>query len=273
MYDLVNEELFDLNKSQEYILSIQVSLDGFSFSVIWPDENKLLAFKNTQLKSPDIEYLTQQFEEWFDSQEIFQNSFKKVRIIVFSENFSLVPEEFISEEIKRNIQALLFSEKTNTESTERHIKLLDSKLVFDVPAGLKDLLKKKLKSYQLIHPVELIIKNLPDTSENCSLALLFNSKNLFVVLSSDNSIQLVNCFKINHPNDVIYYALTTLNKSDISPKSTDLFYSGEIVAEKEILNQLENYFLSVKSFSCKKPLDFNSEDFEQLTYRNLSLFY
>ena len=45
MYDLVNETGFNLEKSQEYILSIQISLDGFSFSVVSPSDNKLLAFK------------------------------------------------------------------------------------------------------------------------------------------------------------------------------------------------------------------------------------
>jgi len=271
MYDLVHEELFDLDKSQEYILSIQVSLNGFSFSVIWPADNKLLAFKTTQLKKPDKESFTQQFEEWFDSHDIFLNSFKKVRIIVFSENFSLVPEKFISEEIKRNVQTLLFSKKNNSEITERHIKLLESKLVFGVLAGLKDLLKKKLKSYQLIHPVELIIKQLPDTKEKYRLALLFNSKDLYVVLGSDNNIELVNCFKINHPNDVIYHLLASLKQTDISPKSTEIFYSGEINMEKEILTQLKNYFSSVKPLSGKKPLEFKNEDFNH--YHNLTLFY
>jgi hypothetical protein len=273
MYDLVNEELFDLKKSQEYILSIQVSLSGFSFSVICPADNKLLAFKTTQLKNPDEESFTQQFEEWFDSHEIFLNSFKKIRIIVFSENFSLVPEKFISEEIKRNVQTLLFSEKANTEVTERHMKLLDSKLIFGVPKGLKDLLKQKLKSYQLIHPIELIIRNLPDTTEKYGLALLFNSKNLYVVLSSDNSIRLVNCFKINHPNDVIYHALASLKQSDFSPKKTEIYYSGEIDNEKEILTQFEKYFYSVKPLSGKKLLELNSEDSNQLVHRNLTLYY
>ena len=46
MHDLVTEESFDLEKTYEYILSIQVSLDGFSFSILDITRKKYLALKS-----------------------------------------------------------------------------------------------------------------------------------------------------------------------------------------------------------------------------------
>ena len=78
MYDLVNETSFNLEKSQEYILSIQICLDGFSFSVVSPYDNKLLAFKSKPLEVNDEKLVAKYFKEWVDSNDIFQNSFKTI---------------------------------------------------------------------------------------------------------------------------------------------------------------------------------------------------
>jgi hypothetical protein len=49
MFDFVIDS-FDLEKTNEYILSIQINLDGFSFSIYSPVENKFVGSKVVPLK-------------------------------------------------------------------------------------------------------------------------------------------------------------------------------------------------------------------------------
>lgn len=273
MYDIVNESFFDLEKSQEYILSIQVCLDGFSFSVVSPSDNKLLAFKKEPLEVGDEKLVAKHFKEWIDSNDIFQNSFKTIRIILFQEKFTIVPDKFISEELKNTIPSLLFSPgNEDFNIVENKIELSDTKLLFPVNRDLEVVLNKKFEAYKLIHPVSIISKHLKQTEEKYGFVLLFDLNNLYTILYTGNNIVLANSFKINHVNDSIYYTLAVLKQLKISPESAEVFYSGKIIGEKETIAQLENHFGSINSFTAFNPPDFDSEEFQQLVYQNVALF-
>jgi hypothetical protein len=273
MYDLINETLFDLEKSQEYILSIQVCLDGFSFSVVSPKDNNLVAFKKTPLEISDEKLIAQQLEEWIETNTIFQNLFKSVRVIVFQHKFTLVPEKLISEEIKSTIPPLLFSPQYEGFRTwENRIESSGTKLLFAIPQNLEAFLNKKFEKYKLIHPVSIIGKQLKEIEQKHRLVLMFNSNRMYTILYNNINIELANSFKIYHANDVIYYTLAVSKQLNISPKSTEVFYTGEIIGGKDTLSRLETHFALVDPFTAANPTVFDSEEFDQTIHQNLSLF-
>lgn len=272
MLDFVNDELFDLEKSQEYILSIQVSLGGFSFSVVSTAENKLLAFTNTPLKISNESLIARRFEEWIDSIDLLRKPYKTIRVIVCNDKFTLVPNNYDSEELTKNIPTFLFSENTDIEIKKSQIELLKTKLIFSLPKGLNDVLSKKLRTCEIIHPVNIISTHLPETKEKQGLVLLFDVKSIYITLYNADKILLSNNFKINHVNDVTYYVLTTLKQLKIGPKSTDMFYAGDFDQENEVLHQLKNYFSSMSTLPDKTPLEFDDEKFTLSVHQNLTLY-
>jgi len=274
MYDLINETLFDLEKSPEYILSIQVALDGFSFSVVSSTDNKLLAFKKTPLEISDEKLITNSFKEWIDSNEIFQNSFKTIRIILFQEKFTIVPNKYYSDQIKYSIPSLLFSaDFDDFKITENKIESLNAKLLFAITEDLKAFLNKRFGKYRLLHPVTITSKHLPKSEEKNGLVLLSNSNLLYIVFYTGNNILLANSYKINHANDIIYYTLAVIRQLKTSIKSTDFFYAGKLYGGKDTLSQLENHFGSVHPFTCTNPPEFDEgAEYKHLLHQNLSLF-
>src|SRR5680860_695844 len=108
MYDLVIDKSFDLKKTNNYILSIQVSLGGFSFSVVQPQNNQLLVLKHTPLKISKEQFLTRRLKEWINSEEILQKNYRNCRLIVFTEKFTLLPEHLFFEEKSREIMQLFY---------------------------------------------------------------------------------------------------------------------------------------------------------------------
>jgi hypothetical protein len=245
MLDVVTDESFDFEKTYEYILSIQVSLNGFSFSVKQPTENKLLAYKNKAIKISSNSLLSRHFNEWYQTEDILHKTFKKVRIIIFSELFSLIPENLFNQHLKSLAPQILFDNKANFEIAENIINRLKAKLIFTLPPEMNSTLLSLFGEYEIIHPIKLIIHNLPEVSTRNGIFLLFDSGSFYTVLFNRDSVLLANNFKMVHRNDIVFYILTMLKQSGISSKQTTLLLTESTKQLTEIDDNLKTLFSEI----------------------------
>ena len=130
------EESIDLENTFEYILSIQVSLNGFSFSILYPIENKVLAFKNSPLKISNSGLLARRFKDWYESEEILHRNYQHTKLIVFSDKFTLIPEHLATPSSKEEVSHILFQDGSKLKFAENMVKPLKAKLLFTLPEGL-----------------------------------------------------------------------------------------------------------------------------------------
>ena len=156
MSELVSIESFDIEKTYEYILSIQVSLDGFSFSILSQHENEILAFSTNQLKISSTALIARRFNDWLESEELLKKPFKKIRVVVFSQKFTLIPEEYFREGLKQEIPPLLFGEDDEHEIAENAIGELATRLIFALPTGLNKVISEQIGECEIVHPVKII---------------------------------------------------------------------------------------------------------------------
>ena len=254
MHEFVTDKSFDLKKTFEYILSIQVSLDGFSFSVVCPTKNKLLVFNHTPLKISSESLITRRFNDWISSESLLSRTFKKVRVILFSKEFTLVPEKYFNSEIKAEIPDLLFENKKDTEIAENIIIDQKSRIIFSLPNGLHKVISEHFGECEIIHPIKLVANQHFKTDKEYDLNLIIETGNFYITLLKDDKIFLSNNFDYTHTNDLIYYVLTILKQLSISPKETELVYSGTL-KDKNTLSVLQKYFIAAKKFSTKRALN------------------
>ena len=247
MPDLVTNELFELEKTYEYILSIQVSLGGFSFSVL--SENKIIAYKKTQLKISSASLISRRFNDWIESENLLQKTFKKVQIIVFTENFTLVPEKYFSDNSKIKMPEFLFEESDDAEIAVNSIVKTKSRLLFTLPTGINEVINKQIGECEIAHPLKIVLNNLPEINKENGLVLFFDKNNFYIVLHKKNKILLTNTFKTGHANDVIYYVLATFKQLEISTSKTILFLTTTNSNPPEITDLLQPYFSEIKSLN------------------------
>ena len=272
MHEFVTDKSFDLERTYEYILSIQVSLDGFSFSVVCPAENKLMAFKSTLLKISSNSLISRHFKEWINSEELLQKPFKKTRIIVFSNKFTLIPEKYSSDELKKEIPHLLFEENSELEIAENIINNLEARLIFTLPNGLNNVIREQIGECEIIHPIKIVTNDLSETESKNRLLIIFDSENFYVMLFNKNKILLSNCFKQSHANDIVYYVLTVLKQLDIEPQTTELLYAGKLNQEDEIINILKKYINKTDILSGNNPIQIAPGLILQPIHQNFTLF-
>jgi len=258
MHGLVTDESFNLEKTNEYILSIQVSLDGFSFSVIRPDEKRLLALQYTPLTISSERFIARRFTEWVETEELFQRTYREIQLIVASEKFALVPDSLYRSQHKRTVIQPILETNATEEIRENFIEALEIHLLFALPSQLNNALQQDAS---ILHPVKKLIDKRPDISAKNGLVLWFNSGGCFFVLYNSNQILLANHFKITHENDVIYYVLTTLKQLRVSPAKTQLFMAGKLAEKESMQNMFQKYFVLVDFLHPENELLFDKERF------------
>lgn len=270
MDEFVTDKSFDLEKTFEYILSIQVSLNGFSFSVVCPAKNKLLAFNHTPLKISSESLITRRFNDWISSKSLLSKTFKKVRLILFNKEFTLVPEKYFNSEIKAEIPDLLFEKKKNTEIAENIIIDQKSRIIFLLPNGLHKIITSYFGEYEIIHPIKLVANQHVKTDKKYVLNLIIERGNFYITLFKKDKIFLCNNFDYVHTNDLIYYVLTILKQLSISPKETELVYYG-IFKDQNTLSTLQKYFTDTKEFSTSLALNIDANFQFPVSQNNFTL--
>lgn len=268
MYGLVTDESFELEKTNEYILSIQVCLDGFSFSVIQPDEKRLLALQHSPLTISSERFIARRFNEWLESDELLRKTFRETRIIVASEKFTLVPNSLYNPQFKRTVIQPALEADATEEIDENFLEAFEIRLLFALPRQLRN----TMKDASFIHPVKLFIEKRPAVSAPNGLILWFNSGGCYFVLYHTNQILLANHFKVSHENDVIYYVLTTLKQLRVAAANTQLFAAGKMAEEENMQNMFQKYFATVVFLHPESELLVNKEKFSGPLHPFVHLF-
>ncbi len=254
MSELVSIESFDIEKTYEYILSIQVSLDGFSFSILSQHESEILAFRTNKIKISSTALIARRFNDWLESEELLKKLFKKIRVVVFSQKFTLIPEEYFREGLKQEIPPLLFGEDDEQEIAENIVGEIATKFIFALPAGLNKVISEQIGECEIVHPIKIILSNLPETGKENGLILLFDAKNFYLVIFKKDKVLLANNFKMSHVNDVVYYVLTALKQLEIPISKTDLFITESVNKLSGIEESLKSYFTEIKELNLTQFL-------------------
>ncbi len=272
MHEFITDQSFDLNRTREYMLSIQVSLDGFSFSVIHPDQNQLMALKNTPVTISEEKFLPRRLTEWFHQEELFNHPFSNIKISYNSPAFTLIPSPLAQERNSDKIINLLFGQDTQSRVMENAIEQLKAKLLFSIPYHLLNLFDEKWDDYTLFHPAAILSEITSNIflSNPAGILLHFDTQSFLLFLYQNQNLILLNRFTFNHVNDIVYYLMTAMKQSGITTKNCKLLLSGNIREEEEVENRLKNYFNQIGFLI--PDLKSDSEKFYFPMHRFISLF-
>ena len=248
MFDFIKLDSFDIEKTKEYSLSIQVSLDGFSFLIVHSSEKKVIAYKNTPLKISNKNLLARRLKEWLEAENIFKNPFNSVFAFFFTENFTLVPAEYSGDNQIENLTTHLFQHDLNNKLIENKIDDLNAKLVFMLPTEVMNVLHLQFNNnVKIIHPVTNLLKYPVESKKRNSAVILTTKKYFYLIITRNTRLILANSFQAEHLNDLVYHVLNTFQQLEIARSETDLYVSGLRNDNSEIEDLLKLYFENISN--------------------------
>lgn len=239
----------DFNKN--YSLSIQLSLDGFSFSFLNTDSNKYLAFESYTIKGiEDYEELAKELGDLLDQLDVIKRRFNRINILFEGSKSSLVPQALFDENALRDY--FKFSHKLNYDEDVRFDKLsnLQAYNVYALPKPILELIKARFINYNIQHSLSSLIEALLIKFKNQEISdrVYVNVRPSYIdILFIQNSKLLFsNSFKYKTSEDLAYFLLNALEQLQLNPETIDLYLMGEIDKSSQHYELLYKYIRNIE---------------------------
>ena len=253
----INKEIQESSKKK---LSIQFSLDGFSFYIsnYQNDIQKFTSFTFTKaLKSPEL--ILKEIQEIFKNEKCLQQDFETVNVIHQNNLSTLVPNQYFKKSNLNNY--LKYSIKTIATDLIVYDELntIKAKNVYIPFVNINNFIFQNFGEFEYKHHSSILIEKLVLQSNN-SLNFFINiSQSLFdIVVIKDSKILFYNIFEYQTKEDFIYYILFTLEQLDLSTETTNISIIGAINEQSELYKILYTYIRNISFLNSKKTI-FNNQ--------------
>ncbi|SDW71434.1 Protein of unknown function [Lutibacter oricola] len=251
----------DFNNLNENTISIQLSLDGYSFCIYSPNQNEILAlasyeFEYGSSKNPYqlLEFIT----ELYTTEELLKPIYKKVIVTHFNNLVAQVPQALFN---KNNIENYLqYNVKLleNDYITYDEINNTDIVNVYVPFVNINNFLIDTYGSFTFKHSSTSLIETLISSYKNSEGANCFVNvvnSNFEIVVLKNNKLVLFNSFNFKTKEDFLYYILFTAEQLELNPEEFNLVLMGDIEKESELYALAYQY---IRNISFLNPTNFPS---------------
>lgn len=239
-------------------LSIQFSLDGFSFCASNTNSGKKILFKNYSfektLNSPE-ELLTE-IKSIFKNDTDLQLEFNKVQVIHQNNLSTIVPDAYFDENSLNNYLKYTIKTLKNDFIAFDEIPALHAKNVYVPYVNINNYLFQNFGEFNYQHHSSVLIQKLLSVNETEQKVMYVNvSKNSFdVIILDDKKLILCNTFSYNSKEDFMYYILFVAEQHQMNTEHFQLFFLGDISDESELYNITYSYIKNVNFLQSDNPI-------------------
>ncbi|MEN8186665.1 MAG: DUF3822 family protein [Bacteroidota bacterium] len=258
----------DFKDLKDTDLSIQLSLDGFSFCILNKIQNEIISLCHYSFpdSSPTPKKHLQNVKEVFEKENLLKNKFAAVNITHINNLSSFVPKALFNEELLTDY--LKFSHKVFTNDYLVYDQISNHDLVnVYVPfVNINNFFIDKFGSFNYKHSSTVLVENLLDTykfSERPHLFVMVNDKHFEIVAIADNKFQLYNSFQYHTKEDFIYYLLFTAEQLQFNPEDLELIFLGNTGINDEIYRITYKYIRNVSFLENRNVHTLNKDISEE----------
>lgn len=264
------DETFDANRSESYVLTIQVSLNGISFSVNDTVRGMYIAFVSSSFDSPlsETDDWTNTVGQHFSQFDVLSLKYKKVLLTFESPLYTVVPTELFSPKRAKELFELVHPLPNLYEIRFNHLAESKSTVIFAIPSSLTSQWLSRQPQIQFYgYPSPLITYSCLAKAgkDEATVLTQFDSKFFINVISRNN--QLVNCnsFTYYNTNDTAYHLVNTCKLAGAEPSKSELTVFGMVDNANELTSLLSQYFRNVHEGHSH---DNNNYSYSIVKYKN-----
>ena len=241
----------ELSTLKEKKLSIQFSLDGFSFCITDVFTETILALYHYPFKAATPETLLTEIEAVFNASELLKNTFKNVNVCHINNLSTLVPKSFFDKE--KLASYLGYSAKTfkNDYYTHDTIDAIEAVNVYIPFVNINNYFIDTFGSFNYNHFSSLLIKHLITFSPKSEIPQVFAhiAKSHFeIVVFKNQQLLLYNTFKYQTKEDFIYYLLFVAEQLKLDAETFNLQLLGAVTKQDDLFSIAYKYVKNTSLF-------------------------
>lgn len=254
---------FDYNDLKDCHLSIQLSLDGFSFCILDIDTNEIFLIKHFSFKnkSPNPEKHLENVAQLFETEELLQQKYGSVNITHVNNLSTLVPKAlFDSDSLKQYIKynsKIYKNDYIVFDPIENH----DIINVYIPFVNINNFFLDKFGGFEYKHAATILVDNLLNTykfSERPHVFVHVLETELEIVVIARNKLLLYNSFSYETKEDFMYYILFIAEQLQLNPEKFELILSGFIDKESDKYKMAYTYIRNVSLLENRFQCSFDT---------------
>ena len=253
------DKSFDLKNINNYHLSLQVYLKGFSFCLLDRDRNKFIALGNYYFnKITSYNILLNEIEEIFQNEEILKPNYQHVKFMFATPRYSYIPSPFFDKNEVENLYSFNHKIKQGDSLHTNFIYGNSSYVVYTIPQYIEDFFSNKYPNLKIYHhscPLieEILLKEKLNTPK--PRVFLNVLPDIFdFILIEEGKIKLFNSFAYNSQTDFQYFVLNAFDQINLSPIDIPVSIMGIIQRDNIKIENLKKYIKNIMYFN--KPAHF-----------------
>lgn len=243
------DETLDINLTHMYILSIQASLNGLSFCILDPVQEKYIVFSHKNVNSElSFNDFLDNIEEYIQNTDLLNHKYKKVKFIWLSSKNTLIPKKhFKKENVKKYFE---FNQKLD-ELDEIHfnkLKYIDAYSIYIVPNQIANIFSKQFPGINFYNQqIPFIEHSLAKYySETKKVFVNINDNFIDINLTETGKLLLYNSFVYKTEMDLIYFIMYVCNQYNLNTETTEVVLSGLIDKKSSAFSKLKDFFQHLK---------------------------
>lgn len=264
MHDiLVLSPSFNKDNSNQYILSIQLSLDGFSFSVCDSISNKFVLLKHKPFSQSGT--VQQQTQTLLKQEEHLKLNYKTVLIAYELSPSTLVPKVLFEVSKKELFYGRNYRLHPNSVLKSDTADSFNNVTVYAIDEAILSMLSQHFPSAKIHHynHIKHTFAATQGLQADATIFLTIRQKKFSVSVFKDQTMLLENTYAYQNDDEFLYFFLYCFKQLDLDQMKTAVIIDGIIPKHASLVKQLQR-FVSHVSFAAW-PESFNfANDFYDL---------
>jgi hypothetical protein len=221
------DETLDINSTENYELSVQVSPDGLSFCLLDSIRNKFVMIRS--FGADDNKYFNaDKISELLRGDDFLTKRYKRINCVMPSSKFTIVPSPLYDPgkkdeyfEFNHNLEEdnIILADKTTDP---------DAFLVYSVSKPISELIRNVYPGVHPHHHVKVLLEHTSlirksMTGNYIHVHVERDYFNLFVF--NNNILKFCNSFSYRNISDILYYVMNVFKNLEIKQEET-IYFSG-----------------------------------------------
>ncbi len=267
------DETLDINSTENYELSVQAGINGFSFCILDTLRNKFVLIRHFE---PDENkyFNIEKLNEIISNDDFLPKKYKRIHIITPSPKFTLVPAPLYDPTKKDEFFTFNHLKDDNSVILSNKIPESDAFVIFSLANPVNDLLTSSFPGVQCFHHIKPLLRHITYSGKHLSGKYIHVhvEREFFNMTVFDQSVlKFCNSFNYRNISDILYYVLNVFKRLDIKQEET-IYFSGQTEKYNDLTSNFSMYVRNIKFAEPAGNYTFSYVFNEVELHRFLNLF-
>lgn len=265
-------DTFNIDSSEKYILAIEISVEGYSFSMYNPVEDGSFFYHKVESGSHTDPFSA--FKDFFFENEFLAYPFRKVFVINKTSEFTFIPKDVFEEKDKESFFSFNFPESENKVLIQTLWKP-ELVILHSLQEDVFEFFSRSFLKPSFIHHLSPLLSYFQERSRlgNAHKMIINLHETSLDVLcfSPSGDFMMANSFSYNHLNDAVYYIFFIWKQFKMNQLRDFVYVAGNSSQKVKLIEQVQKYVQNVIPVNITLSEHFFGTNIQAVPFEFLSL--